>query len=85
MYLTRDDWHMCNGVGKFIAACTMYEGLFSSFAGKNILDNPDIHILTPEEADTKGAMAVDSSNESICKQCAFWAVEKPFAITIGQR
>lgn len=84
MYLTRDEWHMCNGVGKFIAACTMYEGILSSFAYKNILDNPDIHTLTPEEAVSKGAMAVDSSNERICKQCAFWAVEKPFSITIGQ-
>ena len=84
MYLTRDEWHMCNGVGKFIAACTMYEGILSSFAGKSILENPDIHALTPEEADSRGAMAVDSSNERICKQCAFWAVEKPFSTTIGQ-
>lgn len=84
LYLTRDGWHLCYGVGRFIAACAMYEGLLSSFAGKSILDNPGVHTFTPEEARVQGAMAVDSSNAMICKQCAFWAVEKPFATTAGQ-
>lgn len=84
LYLTRDGWHLCYGVGRFVAACTMYEGLLSSFAGKSILENPGIHTFTPEEARVQGAMAVDSSNAMICKQCAFWAVEKPFATTVGQ-
>ncbi len=84
MYLTRDNWHMCNGVGKFVATCALYEGLLSTFAKRSILDNPVIYELTPEEADARGAMAVDSSNERICKQCAFWAAEKPFETTTGQ-
>ena len=83
MYLTRDNWHLCSGVGKFIANCTMYESLLSSFANKCILNNPVIHTLTPTEANASGAMAVDDSNEKICKQCAFKAVEEPFEITVN--
>lgn len=81
MYLTRDNWHLCNGVGKFIAASTLYEGLLSTFAKRSILDNPVVYTLSADEAEAKGAMMVDMSNERICKLCAYWAVEKPFEVT----
>ena len=81
-YLTRDNWHMCNGVGKFVAASALYEGLLSCYAKRSILDNPLIYSLTESEASSKGAMAVDSTNVEICKKSAYWAVEKPFEITM---
>ena len=84
MYLTRDNWHMCNGVGKFVATSALYEGLLSSFAKRSILDNPVIYEMTPEEASAKGAMALDENNARICKQCAFQAAEKPFETTVEQ-
>ena len=82
MYLTRDNWHMCSGVGKFVAACALYEGLLSSFAKRSILDNTLIYTLTADEAGSKGAMAVDSTNVDICRKAAYWAAEKPFEITV---
>ena len=81
LYLTRDNWHLCHGVGRFVAACTLYESLLSSFAKRNILDIPVVHQLTEEEGKAVGTMVVDSTNASICKRCAFGAVEKPFAVT----
>ena len=81
MYLTRDNWHLCHGVGRYIAACTWFQVLFGDAFHVSVLDNTAIHPLTEAEAGETGSVAVDDTNRRLCQQCACEAVKSPFAIS----
>ena len=80
-YLTRDDWHLCFGVGRYIAACTWYESLLTPRTRLPIVGNTALHPLSRDERATKGAVAVDESNRLLCQECALRAVATPFEVS----
>ena len=82
LYMTRDNWHLCMGVGRYVAACTFFESVIAPVAHISVLGNAATHSLTDEERRTyNGSVAVDSSNRRLCQLCAWYAVKDPFNVT----
>lgn len=82
MYMTRDNWHLCMGVGRYVAACTFFESVIAPLAHVSVLGNEAVHPITDEEKRTyNGSVAVDASNRRLCQLCAFYAVKDPFNVT----
>ena len=81
-YLTRDNWHLAYGVGRYVAACTWYEALISPFAHHTVVGNSANHPITSKEAAAaaQGARPVDDTNRILCQQCAFYAVKDVFSV-----
>ena len=80
-YLTRDDWHLCFGVGRYIAACTWYETLLEPFFHVSISGRDASHTLTLSEQEDPTSLPVTDDNRSLCQQCAYQAVQNPFNVT----
>ena len=80
-YLTRDNWHLCYGVGRYVAACTWYAALLTPRTGLPVVGNAALHPLSSSERGSKGAVAVDESNRLLCQQCAFQAVCHPYEVS----
>lgn len=68
-YLTRDDWHLNEGMGRYIAACTWFEKIICPVFGGTILNNA---------AKPMG----DYSEEAIKlgQECAVKAVASPYSL-----
>lgn len=68
-YLTRDGWHLNEGMGRYIAACTWFEKIICPVFGGTILNNA---------AKPKG----DYSEEAIRlgQECAVKAVASPYSL-----
>ena len=81
LYLTRDKWHLCHGVGRYIAACTWFQVLFGDAFGVSVLNNRALHAITEEEMSAEGNLPVDASNQLLCQKCAYEAVKHPFVVT----
>ena len=81
-YLTRDDWHLAYGVGRYVAACTWYETLLSPLAHLTVEGNTATHPISSKEAAAapKGAQPVDDTNRILCQQCAFYAVRDVYTV-----
>lgn len=84
--LTRDNWHLCYGAGRYLAACSVYETLFAAPFGISMFDNPYLHPLTDDEK------VIDSSNQYpgidvdeevalLCKKAVREAIKNPFVTT----
>ena len=84
-YLTRDDWHICYGAGRYIAACTWYEALLEPFFHVSILDSDVLHPLTTSEQEDPTSLPVDETNRRLCQQCAYQAVQSPLKVTLLSR
>ena len=80
-YLTRDNWHLSFGVGRYIAACTWFESLLTPRTGLSIVGNTANHPLSSSERSGNGAVAVDESNRLMCQKCAYYAVVNPFEVS----
>ena len=81
LYLTRDKWHLCYGVGRYVAACTWFQVLFGDAFGVSVLNNRALHAITEEEMSAEGNLPVDASNQLLCQKCAYEAVKHPFVVT----
>ena len=80
MYLTWDNWHLCYGVGKYVAACTLFESVISPIAHVSVVGNQANHLLSKKETSYEGSVSVDETNRLLCQQCAFYAVRDTFHI-----
>ncbi len=84
-YMTRDNWHLCFGAGRYIAACTWYEALLADVSHVSIVGNPAIPSLSGNEWNNDTTIPVDESNRLLCQKCAFYAVRDTFRVTNGIR
>ena len=83
LYLTRDNWHLCMGVGRYLAACTFFESVITPISHISVLGNTAIHQLTDDEKyKYNGSVAVDETNRLLCQLCALDAVKFPFVVTV---
>ncbi len=80
MYLTWDNWHLCYGVGKYVAACTLFESIISPLAHISIVGIKADHILSKKEISYDGSVSVDETNRLLCQKCAFYAVRDTFFV-----
>ena len=79
-YLTRDNWHLCHGVGRYVAACTWYEALLAPLSKVGILGNPTNHVLSKSEKMDDTSVAVDEVNRALCQKCAFYAIQDKWIV-----
>ena len=79
-YLTRDNWHLAPGVGKYVAACTFYESIIAPLSHVGIVGTKPIHELDNQEKSSKGSVTVDDSNCLLCQKCAYYAVKDTFTV-----
>lgn len=83
LYLTRDNWHLCMGVGRYLAACTFFESVITPISHISVLGNTAIYQLTDDEKyKYNGSVAVDETNRLLCQLCALNAVKFPFVVTV---
>lgn len=80
-YLTRDNWHLCYGVGRYVAACSFYQSIIAPVFNVGIVGNTAVHALTPTEAEDTTSVAVTSENNTLCQKCAFAAAIDRFNVT----
>ena len=80
MYLTWDNWHLCYGVGKYVAACTLFESIISPLAHISVVGIEANHILSKKEMSYDGSVSVDETNRLLCQKCAFYAVRDTFSL-----
>ena len=80
LYLTWDNWHLCYGVGKYVAACTFFESIISPLAHISVVGNSSVHPLTNKEKTYDGSVAVDEDNRLLCQKCAYFAVRDTFVV-----
>lgn len=69
--LTRDGYHMSNGVGRYLAACAVYQKLIAPLNGKSVLGNP-------WRVTKKALPVMDDKTAKILQRCAVAAVEQPY-------
>lgn len=85
--LTRDNTHLCYGIGRYIAACCWVETLFGPTFGISIKNNGANHPIQEEELNDTTKFFIPSScspvtdqNREQCQQCALNACENPYSI-----
>lgn len=85
--LTRDNTHLCYGVGRYIAACCWMETLFKPSFGVSIKGNTANHPLTESELNDSemgfipaSSVPVTDQNRDLCQQCALDACTNPYEI-----
>lgn len=72
--LTRDGSHLSFGTGRYIAACTWFQTLFSNVFNISILGNTSTHEDVSGEGNTTyEAVPVTDLNRELCQECAFLA------------
>lgn len=81
--LTRDGNHLGYGVGRYVASCTWFQSLLTPAFGVSVLGNSAIHEITDKEQSNSRyeTVAVTSSNNFLCQQCAVAACVSPWQIT----
>lgn len=68
-YLTRDGWHLNEGMGRYIAACTWFEKIICPVFGGTVLDNA---------AKPKGNYSEEAIR--LGQECAVKAVASPYGL-----
>ena len=76
LHLTRDGFHMNNGISRYGAACTVFESIITPMTGKN-LDGNTYRYAGNDEI----TIPVTDANAPIALEAARAAIEKPFEIT----
>lgn len=78
--LTRDGYHMDNGIARYGAACTVFEKLVAPSTGKNLDDNT-FRYPTFNTAEGSVSTPVTDVTAPVAIKAARYAVQKPFEIT----
>ena len=78
LHLTRDGFHMNNGISRYGAACTMFESIITPLTGKKLDGNTYRYAA---KADDEITISVTDENAPIALEAARAAIEKPFEIT----
>lgn len=73
--ITRDGHHLAFGIGRYIAACTWFQILFSPIFNVNIIGNTSTHTVTQGEKDLSTYEWADVTNDNklLCQKAAFMA------------
>ncbi|MBQ8564443.1 MAG: DUF4886 domain-containing protein [Bacteroidaceae bacterium] len=83
--LSRDNWHVNSGTGRYIAACTWYEALFAPYFGVSVI-NSTLDILETEKPNDKvfadSFVAVNDNNRVLCIKCAIYAIQEPYSDSV---
>ena len=72
-YLLRDKWHITHGVGRYVAACTVFESLLQPVFHVSVYGNNALVKLSDEELAVEGTVPVTAENIRLCQQCALYA------------
>lgn len=76
--LTRDGRHLAYGVGKYLAACSVYEAIIAPTYGISIEGNPSRHFVTGAEKEESyyktDFLDVTNDNASLCQSIAVQAI-----------
>ena len=78
LHLTRDGFHMNNGISRYGAACTVFESIITPLTGKNLDGNTYRYAA---KADDEVTISVTDENAPIALEAARAAIKKPFEIT----
>ena len=78
LHLTRDGFHMNNGISRYGAACTVFESIITPLTGKKLDGNTYRYAA---KADDEITISVTDENAPIALEAARAAIEKPFEIT----
>lgn len=85
--LTRDNTHLCYGIGRYIAAATWVQTLFAPVYDCNITNCRATHPLTAKERTESydgfieaSSVEVTEQNRPLCLQCAIEACKHPFSL-----
>lgn len=84
LHLTRDGFHMNNGISRYGAACTVFESVITPLTGKNLDGNTYRYTYVPKDTDKetqKVTISVTDENAPIALEAARAAIQKPFEIT----
>ena len=76
LHLTRDGFHMNNGISRYGASCTVFESVITPLTGKNLDGNTYRY-----EAKTEVDIPVTDENAPIALEAARAAIQKPYEIT----
>lgn len=87
MDLTRDNTHLCYGVGRYIAACTWTKTLLCPVFNYNIRDCKATHEITRQESEDQdeefvpaSSIPVTDDNRDDCIKCVVEACQHPFSL-----
>ena len=80
MGLTRDGYHMDNGLARYGAACTVFETIITPKFGST-LDGNTFRYDVSNTTDGQYSTPVTSSNAPTAIQAARYAIQKPYEIT----
>ena len=78
LHLTRDGFHMNNGISRYGAACTVFESIITPLTGKKLDGNTYRYAA---KADDEITISVTDENAPIALEAARAAIKKPFEIT----
>lgn len=81
--ITRDGHHLAFGIGRYIAACTWFQTLFSPIFNVNIIGNTSTHTVTQGEKDLSTYEWADVTNDDklLCQKAAFMATMDMYNLT----
>lgn len=84
--ITRDGHHLVFGIGRYIAACTWFQTLFSPIFNVNIIGNASTHTVTQGEKDLSTYEWADVTNDNklLCQKAAFMATMDMYNLTYLQ-
>lgn len=84
--ITRDGHHLAFGIGRYIAACTWFQTLFSPIFNVNIVGNTSTHTVTQGEKDLSTYEWADVTNDNklLCQKAAFMATMDMYNLTYLQ-
>lgn len=82
--LTRDNWHLCYGAGRYAAACAWWEAIIAPWSGISVVGNSAIHAISEAErsASANPSVPVTADNNIILQLCAKYAATHPLELTI---
>lgn len=78
--LTCDGWHLNEGVGRYIAACTVVQSLFAPVYDISVWNDHSCLNIPLVTEQLYPPEPVTDENRLLCQQCAIKAVEQPFSV-----
>ena len=75
--LTRDGYHMDNGISRYGAACTVFETIIGPFNGNVTMDANTFRTT----GDSSGTTAITDERAPIALKAARYAIAKPYEVT----
>ena len=79
--LTRDGYHMDNGLARYGAACTVFETVIGPFNGNKTMDGNSYRYNVSSTVDGSRSTPVTDESAPVAIQAARYAKEKPYEVT----